>query len=236
MMVPNAVVSGLQSNLMVVFAAVLTMVLSLSKEIGVNLFSNREATEFARLARRYPLVRKCIETDAPNLLHSWNSLVHHRRLTNVRKDGKLSRKSFSKRRKVNSRVFRDSGRSVESFLRGYAASYGSTGALEQLNTLNTRWQTWRGVITAMGLSVIGLCLVVPIVTHNSGWAHDPVVINLPTIALFLEIGFFAFVSISFEATYKSSCLALFSVVSILYCEKTSAKYESSTKETGLDVK
>ncbi|MGD0939558.1 MAG: hypothetical protein ABR905_07575 [Terracidiphilus sp.] len=236
MTVQNAVVSGLESNLMVASAAVLAMVIFLSKEIGVNLFAHREATEFAKLARRYPLVRKCIETEAPNLLHSWNSLVHHSELTKIRKNSKLSRGSLSKRRKANNRALRNSGRSVESFLRGYAASYGSTAALGQLNALNTRWQTWRGVITATMLSVIGLCLVVPVMTQNPVWAHDPVVTNLATIALFLEIVFLAFVFVSFEATYKSSCLALFSLISILYSEKAFAGHEPPVNETGLNVK
>ena len=101
-----------------------------------------------------------------------------------------------------------------------------------MNTLNTRWQTWRGIITAIGLSVIVLCLATTIMTQNHKWAHDPIVTGLPMIALFLLLVFFSLVFVSFEATYKSSCLALFSLVSILYSERTSAKHEPSTKQTG----
>lgn len=236
MTVPNAVVSGLQSNLIVLLTALSAMLLFLCGEIGANLFLNKESEEFARLTRRYPLAGRCLEAEAPNLRHAWNFLVHYRRLTNTEASNKSLRKVSSKRRKANRRALVNSKRAVESFFRGYAASYGSTGALEQLNTLNTRWQTWRGVITAMGLSVVGLCLIVPIMTRKPEWAHDPIVTNLPLIALFLEICFFLFVFISFEATYKSSCLALFSLVPILYNEKTSAKHKPSTKETELNVK
>jgi hypothetical protein len=73
-------------------------------------------------------------------------------------------------------------------------------------------------------------------TQNPVWAHDPVVTNLATIALFLEIVFLAFVFVSFEATYKSSCLALFSLISILYSEKAFAGHEPPVNETGLNVK